>query len=56
LQEILEEPSVHHAEDDSARGYASYTTDGKIAMGKPDEVADAPKDVTMSKDTADGMV
>jgi hypothetical protein len=56
LQEILEEPSVHHAEDDSARGYSAYSTDGKVAMGKPAEVVDAPKDVTMSKDTADGMV
>jgi hypothetical protein len=56
LQEIVEEPSIHHADDDSARGYAAHPTDGKVAIGKPTEVVDAPKDVTMSKDTADGMV
>jgi hypothetical protein len=56
LQEILEEPSIHHAEDDSARGYSStYSKDAKLPVVKPAEAVDAPKDVTMSKDT-DGMV
>jgi hypothetical protein len=35
LQEILEESSIHHAEDDSARSYAASccdSTDGKIAL------------------------
>ncbi|WIA22362.1 hypothetical protein OEZ85_004671 [Tetradesmus obliquus] len=63
-EEIVEEPSVHHAaEDDSARGYSSTyggNDDAKhlAAVGKPvAEAVDAPRDVTMSKDTdAEGMV